>query len=683
MDIIERIEIKHFRSFDGGKDQTKVRIDELKDLNIFSGANDSGKSNVLRALNLFFNKEISPGIKFDKDRDFSKIVAKRFDEDVALRKDAELERVKTLNKNGGSEKPKDLRRSDIVVSVKLFFNNKQKQRGLPKKFWVSRSFSQKNNFEGEYIYQTDLKGNAQVTLFISSFKFEYVPAVKDRVYFNHLFEKLQTYLFEKEDKKKENKFSQSSQRFNEILKSETVDLFKKFQKSSGVEANFYIPSTLVDFFRTLSVQTENNISLFDRGDGVQARFIPEILDEISKDSKKNIIWGFEEPENSYEVKNIHKLRNEFLDKYSKKKQIFITSHTKEFLSLKRVYTPQENQILENRLLNSITKKESEISKLRTDNRSSGISIYRVWKQSEINNTSLVTRFDEKNNEWEKTCDDLGIIQEARIIQNLQERLGLQTREIQKSKLTIANQKRVNDEIIRDIYKDMESNLSELEDVKMKIEEYEKPILVIEDKYDQIYKIAYLKIKDISFELQNLDDVFKSSSPFTIRRGEGASQVAGKLSMKNTDGYDEKKIIGLFDFDKAGTEKFYHLRKQKNWDDIIHGDFNTGIYKKRNQHPCFYALLLPVPERLNNLISDIKDGGFESFVEIENLLSKEILIDNNLVDKQKILTIKYLKIKETTKGKLAPILFSLTKDDFHDFIPLFEKVENLFKIKGSS
>ncbi|WP_185204784.1 AAA family ATPase [Chryseobacterium sp. C3] len=53
MDIISKIEIKHFRLFDGGKDQEKVHIEELGDFNIFSGANDSGKSNVLRALNLF------------------------------------------------------------------------------------------------------------------------------------------------------------------------------------------------------------------------------------------------------------------------------------------------------------------------------------------------------------------------------------------------------------------------------------------------------------------------------------------------------------------------------------------------------------------------------------------------------------------------------------------------------
>ncbi|MBK8111624.1 MAG: hypothetical protein IPK46_15505 [Saprospiraceae bacterium] len=123
-------------------------------------------------------------------------------------------------------------------------------------------------------------------------------------------------------------------------------------KSSGVEANFYIPSTLVDFFRTLSVLTEDDVSLFERGDGIQARFIPEILDEISRNTNKNIIWGFEEPENSYESKNVRKLKNDFQKKYSKDYQIFITTHTMELLSMKREFTKYELDILENKRIKS-------------------------------------------------------------------------------------------------------------------------------------------------------------------------------------------------------------------------------------------------------------------------------------------------------------------------------------------
>jgi hypothetical protein len=674
MNIIERIEIKHFRSFDGGKGREKVIIENLQDLNVFSGANDSGKSNVLRALNLFFNDEISPGVKFDKARDFSKIVANRFDEDLAIRKNSELKRIEELKEQGIEEKAKDFRRSDEIVSIKLFFNNKNKQRGLPKNFWVSKSYSQKNNFEGEYIYQTDLKGNAQVTLFINSFRFEYVPAIKDRQYFNHLFEKLQTYLFEKEDKKKQNKFSVSSNNFNNILRTETSELFQKFQLSSGVDANFHIPSTLVDFFRTLSVRTENDISLFDRGDGVQARFIPEILDEISKSSKKNIIWGFEEPENSYETKNIVKIRDEFLNTYSKKKQIFITSHTKEFLSLKKDHTKKEISILNDKKLNTNSKKEIALSKLKDSETSSNISLYRVWKNEKTLNTSQVTRFDEKNNEWENTCDDLGIILEARIIENLQKKLHIQAQDIANSSLSEEKQKLV----IEEINSKMFTYLEELKDAKYLIEEYEKPILIVEDKYDSIYKIAYLKSKEIPCTIDNFKEVFKEHCYFTIRRAESAGSVGGMLRMNNTDGYENKKIIGLFDFDKEGSENFYLLKKGNNWKNSeIKGDASNGFYRTRDKHPCFHGLLLPVPNRHLNLVSDIKNGKFTNLIEVENLLSDEILTENNLVTKEQVFTFDYYKIKDTAKSSMDKVLIDLNKDDFIDFIPLYKQIHKLF------
>jgi AAA15 family ATPase/GTPase len=113
MNIIENVEIRHFRSFDGGTGQSRVLIQNLGDLNVFSGANDSGKSNVLRALNLFFNNEISPGVKFDKERDFSKTVSKRFDQTIAEKREEEKARVAELRAKGEDVKLRDLRRSVV------------------------------------------------------------------------------------------------------------------------------------------------------------------------------------------------------------------------------------------------------------------------------------------------------------------------------------------------------------------------------------------------------------------------------------------------------------------------------------------------------------------------------------------------------------------------------------------
>ena len=49
MQLIQKIEIENFRS------SVSVNLSNLSDLVVFAGANDSGKSNILRALNLFFN----------------------------------------------------------------------------------------------------------------------------------------------------------------------------------------------------------------------------------------------------------------------------------------------------------------------------------------------------------------------------------------------------------------------------------------------------------------------------------------------------------------------------------------------------------------------------------------------------------------------------------------------------
>lgn len=452
-------------------------------------------------------------------------------------------------------------------------------------------------------------------------------------------------------------------------------MFANFFNSSGVNAKFYIPSTLVDFFRTLSVQTENDVSLFDRGDGVQARFIPEILDEISRNSKKNIIWGFEEPENSYEAKNVRKLKEDFVRKYSKRYQLFITTHTMELLALKREFTKAEKLILNDKKFKTENKRLEALNKLQLHNKSTDISIYRVWKKD---GSSHITRFNESNAAWEELCDDLGIINEARIIETLQEKIQEQIITINRSSLDISKQKIVVEEIRNDYL----FCLSKLESAEDRIQEFLKPILIVEDTYETIYKIAYLKCHNISFSKDNLQDIFDKNAPFTIRRSSGAGSVRGFLSMENTDGYVDKKVVGLFDYDKEGCENFYLLKRNAGgvWNSEILGDKRTGYYRKRKGHPCFYALLIPIPTRLDAITSDVKDGVFTSFVEIENLIDESKLIELKCVTETPVLNIKYFKIKNDIKAKSFEIFADVEKKYFSDFIPLFNKIVELFNIK---
>lgn len=661
MKIIEKIEIKHFRSFDGGRGkgvEDKSHIENIEDLNIFSGANDSGKSNILRALNVFFYNEITPGIKFNMKRDFSKIVSRRFEKELK-------EKSKIIGK--------EVRRSEENVSIKIHFH-KHGYKSLPKKFWVTKIFSKKNNYKGEFQFPKNISKGvklAQVNRFINNINFEYVPAIKDKMFFNELFKKLQEYLFENENKETENSFQSQSKAMNETLIHETSDLFKNFFESSNIKAEFEIPETLIDFFRTLKVSTggDRDISLFDRGDGVQAKFIPVILDKISK-NKKNTIWGFEEPENSYESGNIKAIRDDFVKKYSSNKQIFLTTHAEEFLSAKRIKTEKEKEIENDSNIKTDKKRNKELDKLKGEDKSGNISIYRVWKNK--NDISIVTKFDEKNNQWEKIVDEMGIdiISDSRAIQKLGEELELERKKVKESGLSEEKQKIIN----KKIKCEKENCLNNLDRVEKEIEEQKKIILFVEDDYVQIYKIAYLKIKNIEFNTLNLDEMFKENSSFKIKSEYGAEELYKTLNTVSVGKWDGKKIVGLFDFDIA-YNKFYGLKSDR-WGDV-EGCDESGLWRKRKDSSLIFSLLLPVPELRKYYAS--KELAGNSILEIELYFEDDVLQElGNLGEEPISGSPEKRKVFKGKKSEFWKKLIDLNKDKFKNFTPLFEKIEKLFE-----
>jgi len=72
MSIVKRIEIRNFRSI-----HHLVMEGELKDINVLVGKNDIGKSNILRALNLFFNGQTDIGKPLDFWEDFNKNIERK------------------------------------------------------------------------------------------------------------------------------------------------------------------------------------------------------------------------------------------------------------------------------------------------------------------------------------------------------------------------------------------------------------------------------------------------------------------------------------------------------------------------------------------------------------------------------------------------------------------------------
>jgi AAA15 family ATPase/GTPase len=431
MRVIEKIEIKSFRSF-GNRKQSKTQVTKIEDLNIFSGANDSGKSNVLRALNLFFNKRTDLSSFLDFESDFFK--RENPDDDDIKQEQITIKLTFINSKNKG-------------VNLK----NKDYTR-LPERFWVSRKWlkssefssyqqddgvkmsfkaEKKENWQG--FYEDDektLKSNVranlskQLTDFLASIQYHYVPAIKDKDYFSHLYGELQQTLLKEESSnvnEHKGKFQSSIQQSTENLMTE----FKSVVNNDklNISAVFELPD-LIDLFKTLNVQT-GKVNLLYRGDGIQAKLIPEILNFIAtkemqikpsqtkkgEKPKRYFIWGFEEPENSYEYKNAQLLAERFRKVFTDKAQIFLTTHSFNFLSIEG------------------------------DN----VSTYRVWKDEEVE-SSKVTRIkkeahgkfsfedNELKNDSERLNEELGVFQ---LNQDL-ERLFIEAENKKKEYLDKAN-----------------------------------------------------------------------------------------------------------------------------------------------------------------------------------------------------------------------------------------------------
>ncbi|MCD9855869.1 ATP-binding protein [Epilithonimonas sp. JDS] len=659
MRLIERIEIRYFRSFG----EKIVKITDLKDLNILSGSNDVGKSNVLKVLNLFFNNEINIGEPFDLRKDLSFLQRERSERDLENKK-----RTRTKDDPYASQR-------DLFVKVKIYFDRAipSEKSTTPEKFWVEKTWDkngfnkQSSNIQTAYIKKNKKEPTqnqaaalqGQLTQFLNSIHFDYVPAVKDRQFIQYLFKKLQTALFERD-----NTFQKTSQEINFKITGTTKDLFDEFREKTGIDAEFSIPESLIDFFTTINVSTEKGISLYSRGDGIQARFIPAILNEISKE-KKNVIWGFEEPENSYEYRNAESLAKDFLNIYSLKKQIFITSHTKEFLSLIK---GNEDRVSLHRVY-------------KTAENGSLIDTYQ--KDKGFDKKAIQQTFWEGFDEKEKTAEqkdilskifqDIGFLEtDQYLIEDLQNQLRTQRKIVEESGLKIDDRIKV----INHLNKRLQDAILSKDSLEKEIEEFRKPILYVEDTYDQIYKIAFLKINGLVFDKTNFEEIFKNAAPFTIRRSEGAGRLTGRMRVANNDGYEDKKIIGLYDFDREGREQIHLLKKESFWDENYYGNKKEGFYRKRNDHNCFFAMLLPIPEELENFAS-LEWDNFISYIEVENLLPQNFLLENLFASENDYPGGKYLKINDKKKNKIWLSLFDLEPQDFKNFKPLFTSIINLF------
>ena len=280
---IKEINIKHFRSL------YNVSINNITDLSLISGINDVGKSNILKALNLFFNSETDLGKRFDFDIDYNQ---------------SQKEYANTKSKQ------------KQFIAISITFITGYPSRVLPHEFIVTKKWYR---FEFEQTDDTNLRLRrekrepsarikAEVTRFLNGFKYIYVSAIKDAHVFDNMMLRLRDTVFA-ERFEKSGSIKKALESVDSEIENATAKLNEEFMNvtsqsvKGGIQTKIVTPQDFAELVTTLSVKTKNSgeyVGLNLRGDGIRVRFLPSLLHFLAESSSYRYIWGFEEPENSLE-----------------------------------------------------------------------------------------------------------------------------------------------------------------------------------------------------------------------------------------------------------------------------------------------------------------------------------------------------------------------------------------------
>lgn len=315
---IRKIEIKNFRS---------VRTINLSPgrLSVLVGKNDSGKSNIIRSLNLFFNLKTMPADAFDFEIDHNVYNnPNRRAKEISIRLEITMpDSYKATNGDYVSWERR-WRAEGLVYDKYAGHRQVEGPRG------------------GNHIETIEIPTQSNAHALLRNITFVYVPAIKDLEYFSELRASIYDIIAEVADRE----FRASSQDFEFSISQQLADLTDRITATLGFRSRLALPKDLSHIFESLDFLSEGqNISLDARGDGIKARHIPLIL-KFMADKKRGLqvrgaqphtfIWGYEEPENNLELSSCVELADQFWsfidDGVS---QIFLTTHSPVFYNLHR------------------------------------------------------------------------------------------------------------------------------------------------------------------------------------------------------------------------------------------------------------------------------------------------------------------------------------------------------------
>lgn len=297
MRLIQKIEINYLRSL------YVATFNKVGDLNVIFGRNDSGKSNFLRALNLFFNDEIEPGQDLDFNLDIS-----------------DSRKVAARQAKGRQ-----------FIWIKITFNVPDNYSAvLGDEITVKRQWNRDGEMNETVFPHLETTGQrARLTRFLNDIDFTYIPAIKDLEVFADLIERIYGAAAESAA------IQSATQRFVDTIGTTTRTLSDQLAKMFSGPARLAAPAEMSTLFRNLDFShgEDSHSLLRQKGDGIKARHIPEMLRFINEIEArpKLYLWGFEEPENSLDLKSAEIEAARFAEIAARgDTQIFITSHSPAF-----------------------------------------------------------------------------------------------------------------------------------------------------------------------------------------------------------------------------------------------------------------------------------------------------------------------------------------------------------------
>ncbi len=373
--MLKKISISNYRSI------SKLKIDFSNDnYKIICGSNNVGKTNVLRAINLFFsldenkfnaNEDIPHHIYYGKrGAGFRTKITAEF-----VNKNQDRITISTTYK----EQKKGIKSLTIEGKIKV----KGKQETLMSDKDCKNVL---NKYQFIMVEASNIDTSKEIARFVS----------------NELLTPLDN-LRKRKTKPMEhlNTFIEESEKALVEIKKELTENIKKYTNGiNGIDNSLWraeilfpkyinlreVLSDLIDF--TLIDSNSNKIET--KGSGIQRIVLYSLIEYISDKTGKEIIWGFDEPE-AFLQPSLQKRVSDILFQLSKKYQTIINTHSPNFIRLEKV---EEVVLLEAdiQLKEYIRKKDEKFYEVNTRiNNAAGIEkVYMVKEHLGIS----------KNDSWE-------------------------------------------------------------------------------------------------------------------------------------------------------------------------------------------------------------------------------------------------------------------------------------------